>query len=444
MGRLCLPPAFPALAAFPAAVPAAPGTPPPPALRAETTTWLSDRLVELAFANPLLDPPFPSTTVRVLVPGGAASSRKRYPVVLLLHGIGDSARAWTTRQDGWPVTLESFTDGKDVIVVMPDGGQGATAGWYSDWHNGGASGPPAWETYHLDQLLAYVDRTFPTRTDRGGRVVGGLSMGGFGAMSYAARHPDRFAGAFSFSGALDTTLIAAIFNERIWGNRLLDDVRRRGHNPVDLADNLADTQVWFRIGMGMAGGPGPKDPESAGLEALLWPTNQSFAGALRAAGVPHTYEAYPQGGHNWYHWHDGFQRAWPQMQALFEDLRPAPSSFRYRSAEPAFQIWGWEVTVARSVVELLQLRDVSAAGLRLEGSGTVNLVTPPAYRPGALYSIQATPRASVQPALAAADDAGRLQFSVALGPPLTPAATSLAAAGPTSARAATVAIDPAG
>ncbi len=427
-------------------MPAARGTAsaPPPPLRPATTAWLSDRLVELSFANPLLDPPFPATIVRVLVPAGCGSSPKRHPVVLLLHGIGDSARAWTTRLDGWPVTLEAFTADKDVIVVMPDGGQGANAGWYSDWRNGGELGAPAWETYHLDQLLAYVDHAFPTRTDRAGRVVAGLSMGGFGAMSYAARRPDRFAGAFSFSGALDTSLLVGIFDDRIWGGPGDDDLHRRGHNPVDLADNLADTQVWFRIGMGMAGGPGPKDPESAGLEALLWPTNQSFAGALFAAGVPHTYEAYPQGGHNWYHWQDGFQRAWPQMQALFDDPQPAPPSFRYRSAEPAFRIWGWAVTVDRPVVELLQLRDVSAAGLRLEGSGTVSLVTPPAYRPGAPYSIQATPGASVQPALASADDAGRLQLSVALGPPLTAAATSLAPAVPAWARAATVTIQPAG
>lgn len=390
--------------------------PSPPPLEAVTTTWLSDRLVELSFANPLLDPPSPSTTVRVLVPHGYASSGKRYPVVLLLHGIGDSARAWTTKQDGWPVTLESFTSDKDVIVVMPDGGQNATAGWYSDWHNGGALGPPAWETYHLDQLLGYVDWRFPTRADRAGRVVAGLSMGGFGAMSYAARHPDTFAGAFSFSGALDTTLIGAIFDERIWGNRLLDDVRRRGHNPVDLADNLADTHVWFRTGMGVAGGPGPKDLETGGLEAFLWPTNESFAAALRTAGVRHTYQAYPLGGHNWYHWQQGFQLAWPQMQALFDDPRPVPTSFRYRSIEPAFQIWGWQVTVTRPVVELLQMSGVSSGGLTLHGSGSVSVVTPPVHRPGTTYSLQTRGPTASSTSWAVADAAGRLHFAVNLGP----------------------------
>ena len=118
------------------------------------------------------------------------------------HGIGDTPSAWTKNQDGWPKTLETFTADKDVIVVMPDAGQNSDAGWFTDWYNGGAYGSPRWETYHLVQLLDYVDRSFPTRGDRNGRVVAGLSMGGFGTMSYAARHPDLFAGAFSFSGAL--------------------------------------------------------------------------------------------------------------------------------------------------------------------------------------------------------------------------------------------------
>ena len=384
------------------------------------TTWLSDRLVELSVASPGLDPPFPRTTVRVLLPAGHTTSTRRYPVVLLLHGIGDSARAWTTNSDGWPVSLEAFTEDKDVIVVMPDAGQNATAGWYSDWYNNGAFGPPAWETYHLVQLLELVDRTFPTRTDRGGRVVAGLSMGGFGAMSYAARHPDLFAGAFSFSGALDTRLLGAAFDERIWGNRVLHEARHRGHNPVDLADNLADTRVWFRTGMGVAGGPAPKDPESLGLEALLWSTNESFAAALAAAGVDHHYEAYPHGGHNWYHWQAGFQRAWPEIQALFDrPVAAPPASFRYRSIEPRFRIWGWDVAVDRPTTEFVYLRDVTAGGLSLEGSGTVTLATAPAYRPGQRYDVTVTGGAApVQPSTVLAGADGRLRLQVAFGPVL--------------------------
>jgi len=350
------------------------------------TTWLSDRLVELSLAVPLIDPPFDRTTVRVLLPASRARTGTRYPVLLLLHGMGDSSRSWTTNQDGWPVTLEAFL------------------------------GAPAWERYHLGDLLEVVDRTFPTRSDRGGRVVAGLSMGGFGAMSYAARHPDTFAGAFSFSGALDTGMLGRIFDHRIWGDRNEHELRHRGHNPVDLADNLADTRVWFRTGRGLHPGGGPKDGGTLDLEAYLWPTNESFAAALRAAGISHHYEDYPGGGHNWYHWQDGLQRAWPEIQALFDRPARAPRSFRYRSTEPRFPIWGWEVSVERPAPGLLRLREVSVHGLTLEGTGVVTLVTPPAYEPGQSFDLAVAGRGtSVEVPTARATHDGRLRLAVALG-----------------------------
>src|SRR5437773_7393562 len=85
---------------------------------------------------------------------------------------------------------------------MPDGGHDANAGWYSDW----VEGSRQWETFHTSVLVRYVDRHF--RTLGGGhRAVAGLSMGGFGAMSYAARHRGLFTAAASFSGAVDTRYV---------------------------------------------------------------------------------------------------------------------------------------------------------------------------------------------------------------------------------------------
>src|SRR5205807_6226435 len=92
-----------------------------------------------------------------------------------------------------------------VIVVMPDGGYD---GFYSDWYGTDTDGhtpapAPAWETFHVRELIPWVDATFPTVIGRGGRAIAGISMGGFGTMSYAARHPDVFVAAASFSGAVD-------------------------------------------------------------------------------------------------------------------------------------------------------------------------------------------------------------------------------------------------
>ena len=66
-------------------------------------------------------------------------------------------------------------------------------------------------------------------------------MGGFGAMSYAARHPDLFGAAASFSGAVDTNnpLDIAITGDEPFGPRATQEIRWRGHNPTDLAPQPA-------------------------------------------------------------------------------------------------------------------------------------------------------------------------------------------------------------
>ncbi len=81
-------------------------------------------------------------------------------MLLLLHGAsGQTTRRWT-RPGG---EARDITRYLPVIVVMPDGGRG---GWYSDWYNGGAFGPPRWETYHLKQLVPWVESHYRAVGDR--------------------------------------------------------------------------------------------------------------------------------------------------------------------------------------------------------------------------------------------------------------------------------------
>ena len=99
----------------------------------------------------------------MLLPRGYARSARRYPVLYLLHGAVDDYRSWTTKGDA-----EALTAGLPLIVVMPDAGPG---GWYTDWLRGRAA--DRWETFHLDQLIPWIDRTLPDPPDRDGRAVAG-------------------------------------------------------------------------------------------------------------------------------------------------------------------------------------------------------------------------------------------------------------------------------
>ena len=435
------------LTAAPADAAGTPGAAPAPSssLRAVSVTRLAPRLLEVTFATPLVVAPLPAPRVRILLPSRYdPSTGVLHPVLYLLHGAGDTAASWTSNNDGRPQSLEQFTADKDVVLVMPDGGRDARAGWYSDWFNDGTFGSPAWESFHLAMLIPWVEDNFAVRRDPQGRAIAGLSMGGFGAMSYAARHPGLFGAALSFSGALDTAAIpfleAAGFDavhsrfgtptSSVWGTWEAQEVRWRAHNPADLAawtphdnpgaslSNLKGTVLWMTTGMGLPGGPAPDDRDPSGLavEAFIFSLNQLFHAALVRAGVAHTFLPYPQGGHNWWHWQDDLRRAWPVIAGLFASAPSPPATVDAASAENSFGAWGWWLTAHRSAIEFLDLESAGPQGLTLSGSGTVDVRTPPLFVPGGRYALRATgPTASVSPGVAVAGGDGRLAFRVRLG-----------------------------
>jgi S-formylglutathione hydrolase FrmB len=400
-----------------------------PPLQPISEVALNSRLIEVTFVNPLINPPLPETKVRILLPSNYATG-SNYPVLYLLHGMNGNAASWSTIRKEQE-SLESLTAGKNVLVVMPDGG---ATGFYTDWYNGGTFGAPAWQRYHICQLTSWVESRYRVRRDRGGRAIGGISMGGFGTMSYAARHPDLFGAAVSFSGAVNNIPFAPVSLpvapdsipglfavpplDLIWGPYLQEEVRWRGDNPVDLADNLRPVRLWLRTGRGIPGGPGPddNDPRLLAMEAGVALLNDTFHFALERLDIPHTYDPYPQGAHSGWHYLEGFSLAWPLLEEVFSAPPSSPSSFNYRSIAQRFSVFGWTFAAERDVTEFLYVEDAGRGGLKLRGSGKVHVVTPPVYQPGSWHLLTAPAiGVTVWPNLAVADAEGRVSFTVNLG-----------------------------
>ncbi|MER7757066.1 alpha/beta fold hydrolase [Kitasatospora sp. NPDC097643] len=134
-------------------------------------------------------------TIRILLPADyAADPAKRYPVLYFLHGASDNP-------SDPALAFPALTAAQSMITVIPDGG---LRGWYTDWlDQGTAAGAQNWETFHLDQVVPFVDANLRTLTGRRSRAVGGLSMGGFGALHYAQDRPELFGQVLTMSGAND-------------------------------------------------------------------------------------------------------------------------------------------------------------------------------------------------------------------------------------------------
>jgi diacylglycerol O-acyltransferase/trehalose O-mycolyltransferase len=162
-------------------------------------------------------------------------------------------------------------------------------------------------------------------------VVAGLSMGGLGAMTYAARHPGMFAAAASYSGLLHTRYqgdpipgpkliqdLLGDFGENpgaLWG-----DPRGQGelwaeHNPYDLASRLHGVRLFISFGNGR---PGPLDPptvsgEARQIERNLYPQNLAFVERLRQLGIPVRSNNYGPGTHDWPYWQLELHRSLPLL-----------------------------------------------------------------------------------------------------------------------------------
>jgi S-formylglutathione hydrolase FrmB len=288
----------------------------PTALELRGTQELSPRLSQLRVYSPALGR---EANVRVLTPEGFDPATDHLPVLWLLHGGFGTAADWTNVGGA-----EALTAGMPLIVVMPDAG---TGGWYADWRNATSEGRQRWETFHLGELRPFVEARYQTRTDRGGRAVAGLSMGGFGAMHYAARHPDLFGFAASFSGAVDILHpgVSAIVSVSplahgglpgdIFGHRILDEATWRAHNPVDRAAGLRTVEVQLRTGNGLPGGK-----HNSGLDPVETACAQATAALhqrLVQLGIPHLYDDYGPGAHTWDYWRDDLEATLPGMLAAF-------------------------------------------------------------------------------------------------------------------------------
>jgi S-formylglutathione hydrolase FrmB len=337
---------------------------------------LDDRLSELTFRTPALADP---VHVRVLVPREAAAHpERRYPALYLLHGRGGDASGWTRLE------AERVTARLPLVVVMPDGG---ASGWYTNWFGGGQ---PQWERFHVQQLIPWIDAHEPVIAARGKRAIAGLSMGGFGAMSYAARHPDLFVAAASYSGAVDlgapSDRTRRLVRVTPWGPWSGPDIRWRGHNPVDLAGNLRGTDLAISSGDGRAGGPlgGGEDP----TEKLVHHQSAVLAARLARLGIARTYDDYGAGAHAGPYWTRDLAQTLPRLMEVFAHPPDPVSPFSFTATEATFSVRGYTVRCTRDALAFRTLSDVRAAGFTLRADAPATVTTARRYVRNARYRVR--------------------------------------------------------
>jgi len=169
---------------------------------------------------------------------------------------------------------------------MPDGD-------FSYYTNAKHKFQSRWEDAITQDLTDDVEYRFPVLQGREHAGVAGISMGGYGAVKLALKHPDRYSFAGSISGALDITRRTGSLKRwgqtlRIWNIFGVSAAARRDEDVFNLLSSTKGAQsiVWF---------------ESCGKEDPLFSVNQWFARDLIANGANVRTVTTP-GGHDWNSW----------------------------------------------------------------------------------------------------------------------------------------------
>jgi S-formylglutathione hydrolase FrmB len=152
--------------------------------------------------NPAGESPDRWVTV-YLPPSYATAFAKRYPVIYLLHGIGDTEVIWTERKGAYATIKDVMDRGiaagrfGEMIVVMPD----ERTHWFGSFYTNSAL-TGNWEDFTAKDLVDAVDGKYRTLARASGRGIAGHSMGGHGAIKLGMKHPDVFSVVYGMNPAV--------------------------------------------------------------------------------------------------------------------------------------------------------------------------------------------------------------------------------------------------
>lgn len=231
----------------------------------------------------------------VYLPPDYDHSNRHYPVVYLLHGYSDNETAWIQFGEV-NATADRAIANREIppmIIVMPDAG----VSWYI---NSFDKGDP-FEDIMINEFIPFIDKTYRTRKERAYRAVSGLSMGGYGSLILAIKHPDVFSSCAAFSAAVftDNEVLAMpeerynLFFKTIYGadadgNRLTDYWHQ--HSVIHLVQTLpADNIKHIRFYI------------DNGDDDFLFEGNAMLHIAMRKQNIPHQFRV-RDGAHNWTYW----------------------------------------------------------------------------------------------------------------------------------------------
>lgn len=226
----------------------------------------------------------------LLPPSYDADKTRRYPILYFLHGLGGNQEV-LVNSGGWNLIEDLREQGRigEFLIATPDGGR--------SFYINSSDGRQRYEDFFLREFLPFIESHYRVHAERKYRGIGGVSMGGYGALRLALRYPEMFGSVSAHSAALIEKLPAvkasgtqegqlarilggafgSPFDAAFWERNNPFTLVRKGPRPAGL-------QIYFDCGT----------EDEFGFNAGA----QAFHDLLDLRKIPHEFHLYP-GGHDW-------------------------------------------------------------------------------------------------------------------------------------------------
>ncbi len=208
-----------------------------------------------------------------------------FPVLIQLHGLTDDGMAWIQRSN-----LVRYLQPYPFVTILPDGGTSA----YLNWKASERLGRNNYEDLIVVDIANHIRRHF--NVTAGPWAIGGLSMGGYGAMRLGLKYPEMFASIWAHSSAFHIP-------DRLDPNLVVD---------------IEDARVITHARKAAAAGTTQVISFDCGVDDDLIVHNRELHTAMEELGLPHHYAEHP-GAHTWEYWDEHVREALAQHARVLLD-----------------------------------------------------------------------------------------------------------------------------
>ncbi len=231
----------------------------------------------------------------IYLPADYDKSNRQYPVLYLLHGYGDDETGWTQFGEAQIIADKLQGEVAPMIIVMPDAG----VSWYINSYDGKVK----YEDFFIKEFIPYIDANYRTRPTKQYRAVAGLSMGGYGTLIMATKHPELFSSAAPLSSGVFTDEEIINGDPNMWNNVMGNLYGKKDLTGKDRLTEHYNKNSILKI-IETANADELKKVRfyiDCGDKDFLIKGNMALHAALIDKKIPHEFRV-REGVHNWTYW----------------------------------------------------------------------------------------------------------------------------------------------